>query len=907
MRSIALLQTRRVASFLATLACLSMAWKAICAHADKALDYLEMEAGWMATTLDARSMEGAEVEDNLTVRGLVFRLGEGAYGCFDTELLRWSVVWHGDFLSYRSMATQSYFQPGVKNVGGQTALCEPLGKPLSVTGLYPGIFSGEPRLHDPRDRGLDPRNLGRGPLSRDQGVWKAVGSSAGGNWLSYQIGSTSLREVGEMQVADGKVDWVRSLEVGPHSETLYLVMASVPQNQFEQEVLNPAAGRWSSSTPGQPIVHAWVRSDTAKATLHWDAEHEVLMARIAPTELTSRLRLFVGHHRRAMEAPLMTLAGIPSSEPAVNRWPDRISTTWKPVSEQAGMIQENLPLPDPNPWQRKVRSSAMAFDNRGWMWVTTFDGDLWLAQPMDEASRGMQWRRVAAGLHEPMSVCLKEGEPYIYTRNGIICLKDRDGDGDYEEQENFCNRFTQTAETREFAMAMVLADDGNFYLAKSGQQLTYQGVDNGKILRVSSDGAQVETIATGLRQPYVGYIPQWDLLMASDQQGHWVPSTPVHWIRHGHHYGFRPSAEVVPPSQPITEPLCWIPHRVVQSGADSIWLGPQGMGDLNDTMVYLDYYRPRLVAVHPDTMPNPHQAAVVPLPFTFDVPLLKAVQHPANDWLHLVGFRIWGSNARQWAGLVRLRPSGDPAPYPTQVRGFEEGIWLRFAQPLDEAIATQSAQYAVQQWDYRRSSGYGSGYYREDGQSGTERVPVLAALLSPDRQGVFLVTPKNRQVMQMEVVYRLASAGGEPLEGSAYLTLNRLPQADWSSMQLEKPAVSQVAAAGLIPDLPSEGPASSEHGQQLYETMGCMACHSMDGSTSGRVGPTFAGLWGRSRSFVRGEDAAADEAYLRESILEPSRKVLRDYADSDIGMPSYQGVLSEWQVQSLIEWIKSLE
>ncbi|MGB0421950.1 MAG: DUF6797 domain-containing protein, partial [Limisphaerales bacterium] len=338
MRSIALLQTRWVASFLATLACLSMAWKAICAHADKASDYLEMEAGWMATTLDARSMEGAEVEDNLTVRGLVFRLGEGAYGCFDTELLRWSVVWHGDFLSYRSMATQSYFQPGVKNVGGQTALCEPLGKPLSVTGLYPGIFSGEPRLDDPRDRGLDPRNLGRGPLSRDQGVWKAVGSSAGGNWLSYQIGSTSLREVGEMQVADGKVDWVRSLEVGPHSETLYLVMASVPQNQFEQEVLNPAAGRWSSSTPGQPIVHAWVRSDTAKATLHWDAEHEVLMARIAPTELTSRLRLFVGHHRRAMEAPLMTLAGIPSSEPAGNRWPDPISTIWEPVSEQAGMI-----------------------------------------------------------------------------------------------------------------------------------------------------------------------------------------------------------------------------------------------------------------------------------------------------------------------------------------------------------------------------------------------------------------------------------------------------------------------------------------------------------------------------------------------------------------------------------------
>ena len=78
MRSIALLQSRWAASFLATLACLSMAWKAICAHADKASDYLEMEAGWMATTLDARIMEGAEVENNLAVRGLVCRLGGGA-------------------------------------------------------------------------------------------------------------------------------------------------------------------------------------------------------------------------------------------------------------------------------------------------------------------------------------------------------------------------------------------------------------------------------------------------------------------------------------------------------------------------------------------------------------------------------------------------------------------------------------------------------------------------------------------------------------------------------------------------------------------------------------------------------------------------------------------------------------
>jgi hypothetical protein len=46
---------------------------------------------------------------------------------------------------------------------------------------------------------------------------------------------------------------------------------------------------------------------------------------------------------------------------------------------------------------------------------------------------------------------------------------------------------------------------------------------------------------------------------------------------------------------------------------------------------------------------------------------------------------------------------------------------------------------------------------------------------------------------------------------------------------------------------------------------------------------------------------------LRESILDPSARILSDFAESDIGMPSYRGVLSDQQIDCLIALIKSLD
>ncbi|WP_298482578.1 cytochrome c family protein, partial [uncultured Chloroflexus sp.] len=80
---------------------------------------------------------------------------------------------------------------------------------------------------------------------------------------------------------------------------------------------------------------------------------------------------------------------------------------------------------------------------------------------------------------------------------------------------------------------------------------------------------------------------------------------------------------------------------------------------------------------------------------------------------------------------------------------------------------------------------------------------------------------------------------------------------------------------------------------------GCMSCHPAGGG----VGPDLHGLYGMTRPLADGSTVAADEEYLRESILNPNAKVADGYAPM---MPSFEGQLSEDELKQLIEYIKSL-
>lgn len=89
-------------------------------------------------------------------------------------------------------------------------------------------------------------------------------------------------------------------------------------------------------------------------------------------------------------------------------------------------------------------------------------------------------------------------------------------------------------------------------------------------------------------------------------------------------------------------------------------------------------------------------------------------------------------------------------------------------------------------------------------------------------------------------------------------------------------------------------------GESLFRTHGCASCHSEQGTGPG---PKLEGLFGSKVIFEGAEPQVADEAYIRESILFPQKKVVKGHPRV---MPSYQGRLSEDQVMALVSYIRSL-
>lgn len=89
-------------------------------------------------------------------------------------------------------------------------------------------------------------------------------------------------------------------------------------------------------------------------------------------------------------------------------------------------------------------------------------------------------------------------------------------------------------------------------------------------------------------------------------------------------------------------------------------------------------------------------------------------------------------------------------------------------------------------------------------------------------------------------------------------------------------------------------------GEKLFQQLACNSCHA--GTPQAR-GPALTGLYGSTVHLSSGESVVADDAYIRESILNPKAKVVAGYQPL---MPTFQGLVTEEQVLNLIAYIKSL-
>jgi cytochrome c oxidase subunit 2 len=89
-------------------------------------------------------------------------------------------------------------------------------------------------------------------------------------------------------------------------------------------------------------------------------------------------------------------------------------------------------------------------------------------------------------------------------------------------------------------------------------------------------------------------------------------------------------------------------------------------------------------------------------------------------------------------------------------------------------------------------------------------------------------------------------------------------------------------------------------GHRLFMSLGCAECHS---GLSDARGPRLEGLFGTEVKLQDGSSVVADEAYIRESILDPRAKLVSGFQPL---MPSFRGRLSEEDLVLLVAYVKSL-
>ncbi|MCP4422667.1 MAG: cytochrome c oxidase subunit II [Chloroflexi bacterium] len=92
-------------------------------------------------------------------------------------------------------------------------------------------------------------------------------------------------------------------------------------------------------------------------------------------------------------------------------------------------------------------------------------------------------------------------------------------------------------------------------------------------------------------------------------------------------------------------------------------------------------------------------------------------------------------------------------------------------------------------------------------------------------------------------------------------------------------------------------------GKILADVNGCFKCHSIDGTPGD--GPTWLGIYGTEEVLEDGSSVIVDEAYIRNSILNPQDQLVAGFTDVDMPV-NFAAVLSDGEIDALVDFIESL-
>jgi glucose/arabinose dehydrogenase/cytochrome c5 len=688
---------------------------------------------------------------NLAYKGIAVRLDPGpggvaagaAWVVFEHDTLRLAGGWTGQgFIDWEGINFNTRHVVRPRTVGDvQFELADGPGWANPLTGDFA----------DARITGLDGRRFG--PLPREWGRYRGVYRHGEQVVIAYSVGDAPVLELHELESLDGTPVLVRTLNIGRSSRDLIL------------RVANHGAAVAVTGISGMP-----------------ETDGRFITLRIGAAQTPARLALRLARAgttgldtfaRRA--APPRDLAPFTRGGPA--QWPDRIET---PVVESAGtggFAWSRLSLPTVNPWKSRLRPSGLDFLPGGDAAVVcTWDGDVWRVDGLTGTSGTVTWRRLAAGLFQPLGIAVRSGEIFVTCRDQLVRLHDLNGDGEIDHHEAFNSDHQVTEHFHEFAMGLQVDAAGNFYYAKSARHARAPLVpQHGTLLKVSQDGSRTEIIANGFRAANGVCLNPDGSFFVTDQEGHWMPANRINRVVPGRFYGnmWSYGAPVDESDAAMAPPLCWIDKRFDRSPAELLWLEHAAWGGLRGALVNLSYGHGRIELVLRDPPDGERSAAVVALPIPdFPTGIMRGRLHSATGDLYVCGLSAWAtSQTLQEGGLYRVRRTDGPAHLPVAWTVAGDAIELTLSDPVDVAVAARPDGYRVTAWGLQRSAKYGSARVEE------HELQVTNVTVTADGRKLRLTVPGLQPTPGIEIVCRLRDSAGREFLRVVHGTIHSLPGA----------------------------------------------------------------------------------------------------------------------------------
>ena len=469
---------------------------------------------------------------------------------------------------------------------------------------------------------------------------------------------------------------------------------------------------------------------------------------------------------------------------------------------------ENVPLP------RDIAPevAGITFSTDGQLAVTFRRGYLYLMDPQTQ-----RWRRFAEGFQSPLGIMAgdKPGEFYVAHVPELTRVVDTDGDGRADLYETVADGWGISANYHEFLYGPVRDAAGNFYLSlglssggaeprqpvrgeftRKGRQAqemkdglvgkvghysptTYRGC----AIRITPQGA-VELVSCGFRQPNgLGFNAAGDLF-ASDNQGDWVGTSPLHHVTPGAFHGHPAALNWLPSfagRDPVEArvdeldqmrklPAIQFPQNDMGGSITQPLLDTTNgsFGPYTGQFLVAEWTYPRILRADLEKVGGEYQGAAFLL---VEGNGLRAGNNrialsPDGQSLYTAQTsRIWGTSE----GLQRIVYTGKLPMDILHMRLTGDGFELEFTKPVNPATAADPANYSMTHYYYKYHSTYGSP------KTEVTPAPVKSAVVSADGRKVRLtlgaLVPRR--------IYELRPKGimgrdGDPLcTVEAAYTLNR--------------------------------------------------------------------------------------------------------------------------------------